>query len=65
MRCSRGRPIHGEVVAVKNVWIKVVAVWPNDGAELGIDMNSAKVVGVSERLGHRPPEVVGEVDIAD
>lgn len=50
---------------MKNVWIKVVAVWPNDGAELGIDMNSAKVVGVSERLGHRPPEVVGEVDIAD
>ena len=64
-RCLGGGPADRLMIAVENIGIEVVAVRPYDGAKLGIDAHLAEVRGVLQRLGHRTPEIVGEIDLAD
>jgi len=53
------------MVPVKHVGVQVEAVGPNDGADFGIDAHLTKVGRIIQRLGHRSPKLVGEIDLAD
>ncbi len=43
------------VIAMKYVWIEIVAVGPYDGPQLGVHTYLAEVVEVLERFGHLSP----------
>src|SRR3954454_16838164 len=52
----------GFVVAVQHVWVEVESVWPDNGAQLGVDADPPEVLRVAQRLGHRAPEDTREVN---
>lgn len=55
-RSLGGGPFDRLVVAVEHIGVKVKAVGPDNGTQLGIDADLTEVGGVLQRLGHRPPQ---------
>jgi hypothetical protein len=48
-------------VAVKDQWIEVSAVWPDDGSHLVIDVYLGEEARIGQRLKHRAMQCSGEV----
>ena len=52
------------MVAVKDIGVRVETVGPDDGARFRIHAHSLEVFRVAQWLGHRAPEVLGEVRLS-